>query len=267
LKLTGNLNCDSKAIENEIKLDPKLELLQDENKKSPLLAGLFSAVLPGAGEVYSESYLKAAIFFVIEVSAITANILWTKKGDDLTLEFQNYADEHWSPALYAEWLNNFPQPGAEGAPQIVIDPDKNKKSWERVDFKQINQVEELVKTFSHRLVPHGEQQYYELIGKYRQYNHGWDYWESHESTAEYYNNIPQQMLDYAAMHIKPDETYYKYATTAVVVIVINHVLSAIDAVWTTNSYNKNLTVNLDIKRFENLWAVDYYPQLNIKFHL
>jgi hypothetical protein len=266
LTLTGNLKVDGDLISNLIKYEPTRTIFQEnDNKKSPALAALFSALVPGAGEVYAESYLKAAIFFVIEVSAITASIAWNKKGKELTTEFQEFADAHWSPVRYAEWLNNYAsQLGAENAIKIIINPDDSKKSWERVSFGQINQVEELVPTFSHRLVEHGEQQYYELIGKYKQYNHGWD--QSNPNTAEYLNNIPQQMLDYAAMHIKPDNTFYKYASTAVVVVVINHVLSAIDAAWTTSRYNKSLTTSMEIKRYDNLFVTDYYPQLNIKLN-
>jgi hypothetical protein len=270
LTLMGNLKVDSDLISNLIKYEPTRTIFQEnDNKKSPALAALFSALVPGAGEVYAESYLKAAIFFVIEVSAITANIAWNKKGKELTTEFQEFADAHWSPVRYAEWLNNYAsQLGAENAIKIIINPDDSKKSWDRVSFGQINQVEELVPTFSHRLVAHGEQQYYELIGKYKQYNHGWDYWDSHpnEMSAVYLTNIPQQMLDYAAMHIKPDNTFYKYASTAVVVVVINHVLSAIDAAWTTSRYNNSLTTSMEIKRYDNLFVTDYYPQLNIKLN-
>jgi hypothetical protein len=220
-------------------------------------------VVPGSGEFYAESYIKSAVFFLIEVSAITADIIWTKKGDNLTQDFKNYADAHWSAVLYADWLNNFhEQIGAENAPHIDIDPNTAKKPWQRVDFNKINQVEELVPTFSHRLLPYGEQQYYEVIGKYKQFNHGWD--QSDPNTSEYLNNVPQQMLDYSAMFTKPDETFYKYASTAAVVLVINHVLSAIDAAWSTSRYNNNLTANMEIKRFDYLYVVDYYPELNIK---
>ena len=45
--------------------------LQSENKKSPFLAGLFSFVIPGSGEVYAGNYWKAAIFLVIEAAVIT----------------------------------------------------------------------------------------------------------------------------------------------------------------------------------------------------
>ena len=263
LKMVGNLKIDSKTIEDEITFNPELKLIQEENKKSPVLAALFSLVVPGSGELYAGSYLKSAIFFLVEVSAIAADILWTKRGDELTQDFKNYANEHWSAVRYSEWLNTYSQQlGAENAPHIDIDPNTAIQPWQRVNFNQINQVEELVPTFSHRLLPFGEQQYYEVIGKYKQFNHGWD--QSDPNTAEYLTNVPQQMVDYSAMFTKPDETFYKYASTAAVVLVVNHVLSAIDAAWSTSRYNKSLTANLEIKRFDYLYAVDYYPQLNIK---
>ena len=263
LNMVGNLRIDSKTIEKEITFNPKLKLIQEENRKSPILAALFSLVVPGSGEFYAESYLKSAIFFLVEVSAITADIIWTKKGDNLTKDFQNFANEHWSAVRYSEWLNTYSsQLGVENAPHIDIDPDAAKPPWKRVNFNQINQVEELVSTFSHRLLPWGEQQYYEVIGKYKQFNHGWD--QSDPNTPLYLENVPQQMLDYSAMFTKPDETFYKYASTAAVVLVVNHVLSALDAAWSTSRYNKNLTANLEIKRIDYLYTVDYYPQLNLK---
>jgi hypothetical protein len=268
LTLTGNLKVDVNLISDKIKYEPAQNILQQQdNKKSPVIAALLSAAIPGAGEVYADSYLKAAIFFIVEVSAITANIVWNKRGKELTKEFQEYADAHWSPARYAEWLNKYAsQLGAENAITIVINPDDSKKSWERVSFGQINKVEELVPTFSHRLIAHGEQQYYELIGKYDQYNYGWDYWDSHPDkvSAQYLHNVPQQMIDYSDMFVKPDNTFYKYASTAAIVIVINHVLSAIDAAWTTSRYNRTIETSMEIKRYDNLFVTDYYPQLNIK---
>ncbi len=85
--------------------------LSVQNKKSPMLAGILSLLIPGAGEIYSEEYLKAGIFVALEAAVITTAVIYDNKGDDKTTEFQNYADDYtnpdhnWSVVRYAEWLN------------------------------------------------------------------------------------------------------------------------------------------------------------------
>ena len=38
-------------------------------EKSPVLAGVLSLALPGAGEVYSQTYVKAAVFAAVEITS------------------------------------------------------------------------------------------------------------------------------------------------------------------------------------------------------
>ena len=264
LKLSGNLKSDIKVVNKKIEESPKFQA--NDKRKSPFLAALMSAAIPGAGQYYSETYWRIPIYLAVEAVAIVANIYYNKKGDDATQEFKTFADEHWSVVRFSEWLNTFAsQLGATDAAAIVIDPDVTKKPWQRVDLKQVNAVEEKVKTFSHRLLPYGEQQYYELIGKYKQYNHGWD--KSDPSTSEYMTNVPQQMLDYSAMFTKPDETYYKYASIAVGAILVNHLISAIDAALSTSSYNKRIAANVSLKKTEIFGMLEFYPELNVNIRL
>ena len=63
-KLTGNLLADSKIVLNDYEELSAVFALDDlPDKKSPVLAGVMSAVVPGSGEFYVGEYLKAAIFF------------------------------------------------------------------------------------------------------------------------------------------------------------------------------------------------------------
>ena len=91
--LSGSLNLDSKISFDKSEKFSKDETKNiNENKKSPLLAGALSFVVPGAGEFYSESYIKSAFFVAIEATAITIGLIYDKKGNDQTIFFQDYAD-------------------------------------------------------------------------------------------------------------------------------------------------------------------------------
>ncbi len=109
--LSGNLQVDSRYLSsrnNALEQTPAFSAMRfqstESGKKSPLLGGLFSLVLPGAGEFYSESYLKAGIFVAIEAAVVTAAIIYNNKGNSQTNEFQNYADQQWSVVKYAKWM-------------------------------------------------------------------------------------------------------------------------------------------------------------------
>jgi len=257
LVLSGNLNTDSKVIfNNYVETNtPQFSYLV-ENKKSPILAGVLSFLIPGAGEIYTEEYLKAGIFLAIEAAVVTTAVVYDGKGDDKTIEFQNYADaytnpEHnWSVVRYAEWLNQY-----EGA-NIAINPDINLPPWERVSWEEVNAAE----TGSHKLPPYGEQQYYELIGKYHQYSSGWNDFSGGGNKDE----ISPNFTFYAGMRGEAND-FYSVASTAVIGIYVNHFLSALDAVWSATQFNKDLAVKV---RLENIQFADhavFYPSVNFTY--
>ncbi|MCH7773824.1 MAG: hypothetical protein IH784_05390, partial [Bacteroidetes bacterium] len=104
-KLTGNLLADSKIVLNDYEELSAVFALDDlPDKKSPVLAGVMSLVLPGSGELYVGEYLKAAIFFAVEVTLITVAVVNNNEGDKLTAEFEAFADEHWSAVDYSEYM-------------------------------------------------------------------------------------------------------------------------------------------------------------------
>jgi hypothetical protein len=208
-------------------------------KKSPFIAGALSMVIPGAGEIYTEQYIMAAAFLVIEGLLWYGNKNYTNKGDVATGQFQNFADSYWSPVKYAEWLNanakNFK--GGENTKQIPINPDANLSPWERVDWKAMNEVELAIPQFSHRLPTHGEQQYYELIGKYNQYSYGWNdkTAQGGDGWSDYYG-ISQNFKAYSLQRGRAND-FYAVADRVGNFIILNHVLSIIDAAWAASRWN------------------------------
>jgi hypothetical protein len=260
--LTGSLSADAKLILNDFKqpVNPQISLTVD-SKKSPVLAGALSLLIPGAGEIYTEEYLKAGIFLAIEAAVITTAVIYDGKGDDKTTEFQNYADDYknpghnWSVVRYAEWLNEYEIPDTD--PKISINPDENLPPWERVNWAELNAAE----TGSHNLPAHGEQQYYELIGKYHQYSSGWNDFTGGGNKEQ----ISPNFRFYSGMRGDAND-FYSVAKTAVIGIYLNHFLSALDAVWSATRFNKDLAVKVRLENIQFANHAEFIPTLYLSYN-
>lgn len=241
--LTGNVRIDFFGVQS---LAPEPWLGQREAgepetpTKSPWLAGGLSLVVPGAGEVYAGTYLKAAIFFAAEVALWAVAATYDKKGDRKTAEFESFADAHWSVARYARWtLDN----AATINPNIIPDNYAVFDGAGNVNWVELNRLErDLGGWYSHTLPPYGDQQYYELIGKYQQYYQGWDDGDptltTYEAISAYLRSNPDSRFQAYARERGRANDFYNTASAAITVVIINHVLSAADAAWSAGRYNK-----------------------------
>ena len=259
--LTGSLSTDAKIVLDDFKPtnNPQM-ILANENKKSPMLAGLMSVLIPGTGEIYTEEYLKAGIFIAVEAAVITTAIIYDGKGDDKTTEFENYADDYtnpnhnWSVVKYAQWLNQYVI--TNEADKIIIDPNTELPPWKRVDWNQLNSVE----SGSHKLANHGEQQYYEMIGKYPQFSPGWNDFNSSD-----YHDISENFLFYSGMRGDAND-FYSVAKTAVIGIYVNHFLSSLDAIWSATNFNKDLAVKIRLDNIQFADHAEFYPKLYLTYN-
>lgn len=203
-------------------------------RKSPWLAGGLSLVIPGAGEFYAESYWKSASFFAAEVALWALAYTYDHKGDRQTNFFQDFANAHWSVVRYAEWTEkNFNIPQGEFAWRLTPNPT----SKDQVYWPELNRMEQSIGTYySHILPGYNSQQYYELIGKYPQFNQGWD---DAGPAFNYGDPLTGRFLYYSTERGKAN-TYYNTASTFVAIAMVNHVVSAVDAAITAGSYNRGL---------------------------
>ena len=254
LELTGNLYTDSKIIQNNFNVISANPMADDlPGKKSPVLSGVLSMILPGAGQVYNEDWWIAGIFVAVEAALITTAVVYDNKGDDQTASFQTFADQNWSVVQYAEWLAQY-----EGADlsKIIISNDESLPPWERVNWAELNAAEK----GSHNLPPHGEQQYYELIGKYHQYSGGWN-----DFTGGANNSLVSPNFTYYAGERGKANDYYNTASTAIVGIYINHILSAAEAVWGATRFNKDIAVNLRVETYNVAGGLELVPTLKFRY--
>lgn len=223
-------NIKSRVLDEEFKsknLNVNMNEIDSSKLKSPILGGVLSAVIPGAGQLYGKNYLKTAIFVAAEAGLWIVYAVFQGKGNDQTTLYQNYADGNWSMRKYAQWLKDQSFQGANGINMSSNDVDLR---------AQIN-VCENASGFSHQLPPPGDQQYYEVIGKYQTYISGWstaDVTVINKNTYETFH-LPQ-VSDYMDSRQKAND-YYNKGTTTLIVVVLNHIASAVDGIISVNSYN------------------------------
>lgn len=189
-----------------------LTVVENAGKHSAIKAVVFSAVIPGAGQAYNKSWIKAVAFLALEVGGWIGNRHYDSEGDRLTDEFETFADAHWSSDRYYDWLAE-----RSGYPRNEID---RLKEFERA-------------TYSHYLPDVKNQTYYENIGKYNQFNIGWD--DATQGGAR--DSANRESYDFMRADANDQ---YSAATLLASAIILNHVASALDAAWTTNRYNKKI---------------------------
>jgi hypothetical protein len=239
------------------------------NKKAVFKAGLYSLILPGAGEYYAGSYWKAALFFGIEVAGWTAFAVYSNKGDNADSEMKAFADIHWSEHKYwtKVYYNAVDNGLWSGHPDIdqngdhLIDDQYYTSEYIAI-LRGIEGEPEM--GYTHRLPESKTQQYYEMIYKYlHQFGNAWDdaLWD--EQYSGYYDKMTTNMRTYRDMRNEMND-FFGAASTALNVVVINHVLSAIDAAWTARQFNRSVTVRLktEIKQYAYKPVQMYGIQIN-----
>src|SRR5690606_16097531 len=115
--------------------------------------------------------------------------------------------------------------------------------------------------FSHHLPYFSEQQYYELIGKYFQFAPGWeDYAEWVDEEGNYVDavidpertaadgskpNVRGRFVEYAHDHADAN-TLFRRASRVASILLVNHVVAAIDAAVSAKLHNDRLTPGVSL---------------------
>lgn len=270
VELSGNLYQDILISSNNYDFISQDSINIAVKKRAPLLAAGLSLVLPGAGQFYNKDYWKTAIFAAVEAAAIYTAIAYNHKGDDQTQFFEDFANspDGWNVDKYAHWsVNNAGRinPGIEENDPILNIFDNNGD----VIWNKLNSLEVAIgRWYSHQLAPYGEQQYYEMIGKYQQFNPGWSDYRDEDYPPDGYtypDPVTPTFKWYADQRGKAND-YYNIASTAVVVLIANHVLSAVEAALAANSYNHSLKTNVSLDSKNIGYQREYYPRFHLSYN-
>ena len=271
---------------------PQPVLVANRRRSVPLAFGL-SAVVPGLGQVYNKQWTKAAVALGAEAAIFAGYTTWRSRGVDGRDAYQAFAHNLWSPLRYAQWLNDyivyleteFGTP-INASPINITDQVRgidfqNPNGWTEEQrlilrglFIEIRTVEDKVyhpetgASFSHKLPFFGEQQYYELVGKYFQFAPGWEDYEFImvdgnptwiDGQGNFIQSIAPEMT--AADGSKPNvtDTFFRYAedhgqandylrraSRVSILFVLNHLISAVDAAIFAKMHNNRLQTSVQM---------------------
>ena len=240
-----------------------------------------SALLPGAGQWMNGQKIKSIVAIGLEAAIITGYVVTRRKGLDGEDAFRSFAHRQWNPVRYANWLNDYREylndeyaAGISAPPVDVVSgidlmqPD----SWSASDrnqvfemFDQIQAIErqafhpETGAVFSHQLPDFGDQQYYELIGKYFQFAPGWDDYPAWRDEDDSFlaaidpeltgqngskPNVSSTFYSYARDHADAQDLLRK-ASRISTLLVFNHIIAGIDAAVSAKLFNDRQASRLE----------------------
>ncbi len=235
-----------------------------EGRLVPGKALLLSGIVPGAGQFYAKSPIWAAAFLAMEVGAWAGVAMYHGEGMDKEDEFIAYADDHWTYGMpdvggsfdsylgYEYWCATVF--GKNGINEVNQDDifTGDQTAWNDLTWNERHYYLP-VDGFTHELDPNDmDQQYYEMIGKYGQFATGWDdYTEDDQSTWQTNSAISPNRDNYLNMR-KDSNDALDMSKNFTMVVLANHLLSALHAGFTVSRHNKNIAQEQTIEGAFNL---------------
>ncbi len=204
--------------------------------KQALKAFLLSAMVPGLGQMINKDHYRALGFFAVEIMSIFYYRDQDNKGKDLETIYQNFADAHWVEDRYWDALA-----AASGE--------------KRTDIEALKQYE--AGRWSHHLPDWRNQTYYENIGKYDQFNSGWD-----DAQSDFGRD--SKLRDEYTFMRKDSNDAFNRAGMAISIIMVNHIISAFEAGFTAHRQKNSLHASMKIVPKKTA-TNQYVPALAMRF--
>ena len=214
---------------------PRAELSKGKSSKR---AFLLSALVPGVGEWYAGSKKRGLVFLGAEAALWGMWAAWKSKGNDLVEEFRAVADEHWDPEEYIAWRESTISNNSSITHALPCSSEvRDVYIPARREWINTSQSGGLGSVAFGGCASSQIQQYYELLGKYDQFVAGWKdlrrgsstgnpvEWTEVDSVENFHS---ERRLRYEDDRDESNR-FLKRASTVSGVILINHVISAIDA--------------------------------------
>lgn len=232
-----------------------------QGHKSPGKAFIMSLIVPGLGQYYNGSRIKPFVYAGIEAASWMYHAKWHKDGEDITEEFEAFNRAHWSEEDYTYFLTTAYGASDDEDSLFVMYPEIN-----------------------HHLPDTYTQQYYEMTGKYSQFAWGWDDAVLNDSSLYDFVGGPPQMTGGSNVPYSANRVYYENrrndannqydkATRMLFAVLLNHVVSAFEAMFQSKRINNQLEDNMPVEdnsvkfdlSFKTKYQIYDTPQLKLSY--
>jgi hypothetical protein len=247
-------------------------------KKNIGKAVMFSLIIPGTGELYAGSWLRALPWFAIEVAGWAMFAKYHAAGQSKTDDFEAYAGWRDTPNnfdvrayMWAEYkVANSPTMHGGDSTYNGSFADWRLLLWDSDYESTRNRATYLPPPFTHDVMTDDRQQFFEMIGKYfLQFGWGWkdthdngagvtqsnanDFWSANEpdwTHSSYtggednplsvnFDGRSDMFFHYRDMRGRANDLLNR-GNLAMEVVLVNHVLSALDAAFAVRAANAHL---------------------------
>ena len=242
---------------NQDSLPIKQEMVHQEDTLIvyPARPMLYSLILPGVGQWYNKSPAwKIGFFAGIEVASIFSGLQWRKKADDIRLKYELFADQNWDLETWVSNtlntpLGNYADVHINGTHKLilVLSGSLAEQYGNYVPSDSLENNAHWVYTGDVSVLR--DRDFYENIGKYDQFVGGWTdcygpannklWFEVNKNvgdSTEIIISTPNKEKYVGQRALSND--YLNMAKYAVSALMFNHVISALEAVWSTQVRNR-----------------------------
>lgn len=256
----------------------------DLPRSNPGVAFLSSALIPGSGQAANGKWVRAGIFLTAEVVGLIYHFDRRAKARRQEQAYEQFTHENWSVLAYADWLvkysqhhnlNNGWQELQSQIDGLAPDYSNTQNDWGKVNIGLLHSVENqtpfyfkdrIGSNFSHELPNYGSQQYYELISKYYQFQSGWKDWYNTPATQTsplyryFWNGRDQPNALFYEGRDRAEEfnDNYRVAGNILKLLVLNHVVSAFDALFTVQLKNSRIETETNLLRAEQFSVIWHF---------
>jgi len=237
--------------------DDNAEQAPEEIISFPARPMLMSLLLPGLGQFYNKApWWKTTLFAGIEVAGFVGWWSLNKKADDIQLEYEEFANVHWS---VKDWVAN-----SSAMNEYLFDSDTSYSVYTSTHAIMLmdssgNFMSSAVLTnigYDPFIHPVRDRDFFENIGKYDQFVGGWD--DAYINGVANWIETEKQVGDSTEIILMTDNKseyldlrnenndLLKIAGYATTVIMFNHVLSAIEAVYSAQSNARKRSTDANV---------------------
>lgn len=214
--------------------------------RSPKVAMMLSLLLPGAGQIYAKNGLKAGAFGAAELAIIGVGSAFAIKGKRAVDKAHKFADQHYKISDFTDYYNKLKAHYSETLIKDTIfagyDPEHFSHDGE---FYQIIEEENLPYVQGWDDVEPRFDQNFDLIGpnssrysKYSGKDSTYFVFKDNDTLAFAYGFSNNQKI--YKQKVSDANNMYRVSNRVFALLLINHILSAIDAGLTAKAYNDGL---------------------------